>query len=365
MALLAESAPLVLMQPTTLCNLDCTYCYLPERAVARRMSLAVAEAVAAVVQRWAARHPVTVLWHGGEPLLVGVPYFRELVGRFGAHPAVRHAVQTNATRIDEEWCALFLARPVEVSVSLDGPGADNRARADRRGRDSTARALRGVGLLRRDGVPFSVIAVVAEPSAERAAALYAWAVELGAHTLGVNLEEHKGVHRGSAGGARAVEFWEALAACWGADRRLRIRELSHAFGYFEDVMDGRAEARADRPISPMPMVTWDGEVVPLSPDLAGFVSARLGAFTVGNVLSTALDELLAGAARSPWVAEALAGIQACRRTCDHFAFCRGGQAANKYFESGRLDITETVYCRTSKIALMEGLLHYVAHSPQT
>ncbi|MGQ4419981.1 radical SAM protein, partial [Streptomyces sp. SAS_269] len=59
---------------------------------------------------------------------------------------------------------------------------------------------------------------------------------------------------------------------------------------------------------------------------------------------------------TPWVAEALAGIDACRAVCDLFAYCRGGQAANKYFETGRLDATETVFCRNSRQLLMEGLM---------
>ena len=48
----------VVMQPTTLCNLDCTYCYLPFRAIDRRMPVAVAEAVAASVNAWARDRPV-------------------------------------------------------------------------------------------------------------------------------------------------------------------------------------------------------------------------------------------------------------------------------------------------------------------
>ena len=62
------------------------------------------------------------------------------------------------------------------------------------------------------------------------------------------------------------------------------------------------------------------------------------------------------------MAEALAGVTACRASCDHFAYCRGGQAANKYFESGRLDVTETSYCRNSKIALMEGLIQHAQYA---
>src|SRR5689334_2157740 len=59
----------VVMQPTTLCNLDCAYCYLPHRAADRRMPVAVARAVADEVNAW--DEPVDVIWHGGEPLAAG------------------------------------------------------------------------------------------------------------------------------------------------------------------------------------------------------------------------------------------------------------------------------------------------------
>lgn len=364
-ARLATTAPLVLMQPTTLCNLDCSYCYLPDRAKARVMSVETADAVAEAVAAWSHAHSVRVLWHGGEPLATGLAHFATLIGRFGTgrvHP-VRHGVQTNATLIDDRWCELFATVPVEVAVSIDGPAPDNIARADRGGRDSTARTLRGIELLRRHKIPFGAIAVVADPTPARAVALYDWFAELGCTSLGVNIEERKGVHRDvSDTGAQVAEFWAALAQRWAVDRRMRIREFAHAFGYFRDTLAGRSAARADRPLSPMPMITWDGQVVPVSPDLAGFSSPRLGPFTVGSVADAPLGELLTRAAEVPWVAEALAGVAACRATCDHFAYCRGGQAANKYFESGRLDVTETNYCRNSKIALMEGLIQHADHA---
>ncbi|MER5362587.1 hypothetical protein [Streptomyces sp. NPDC002785] len=78
----------------------------------------------------------------------------------------------------------------------------------------------------------------------------------------------------------------------------------------------------------------------------------------GSVLDTPLAVLAARAHEVPWVAEALAGVTSCRKNCDHFAYRRGGQAANKYFETGCLDSTETTYCRTSKINLMEGILRH-------
>ena len=110
------------------------------------------------------------------------------------------------------------------------------------------------------------------------------------------------------------------------------------------------------------MVTWDGHFLPIGAELAGFCSPRHGPFTAGHVLDTPLTILAARAQKVPWVAEALAGITNCRKQCEYFAYCRGGQVANKYFETGRLDSTETTYCRTSKINLMEGILRHAEHA---
>ncbi|MFE3902088.1 hypothetical protein ACFXPY_17605 [Streptomyces sp. NPDC059153] len=121
---------------------------------------------------------------------------------------------------------------------------------------------------------------------------------------------------------------------------------------------GAAAQRADRPVMPLPLVTWDGDFLPVGAEPAGFRSAQHGPFTAGNVLDTPLTVLAARAAEVPWVAEALAGVTNCHKHCDYFTYCRGGQVANKYFETGRLDSTETTYCQTSKISLMEGILRH-------
>ncbi|MEU6019250.1 cyclophane-forming radical SAM peptide maturase AmcB [Streptomyces sp. NPDC047515] len=358
---LAESASVVLMQPTTLCNLNCSYCYLPDRRVSRRMSVEVAQAVATGVREWSRKRPVAVVWHGGEPLAVGPAYFRSLVAPFGSGEgyAVTHAVQTNAVLIDEAWCEVFSTVPVRVAVSVDGPGEANAARVDWAGHPSLERVMSGIGMLRRAGIPFNMIAVVADAAPGAATAVYRFACELGCDSLGVNLAEKKGVYGGGQGaGGGIVTFWQELAACWQADPRIRVRELDHVYTYIREELAGTAVLRAGRALTPLPLVAWDGGFLPIGAELAGFRSPRHGLFSAGNVLDTPLAVLLARAHEVPWVAEALAGVAGCREHCDYFAYCRGGQAANKYFETGRLDSTETMYCRTSKINLMEGILRH-------
>src|SRR6476659_7069865 len=109
----------VIMQPTTLCNLDCSYCYLPFRANDRPMPVAIAQAVAETVNRWAANVPrFSVVWHGGEPLAAGREHLRALMAPFSA---VEHHIQTNATLIDDAWCEFFIEHDIRIGLSIDGP----------------------------------------------------------------------------------------------------------------------------------------------------------------------------------------------------------------------------------------------------
>ncbi|MEH0842510.1 cyclophane-forming radical SAM peptide maturase AmcB [Micromonospora sp. CPCC 205711] len=348
----------VVMQPTTLCNLDCAYCYLPHRALDRRMPVAVAEAVAAAVNPWADRSRFSVVWHGGEPLAAGREHLAALIAPFG--PAVEHHVQTNATLIDDAWCAFFTEHQVRVSVSVDGPRERNGERVTRAGRPAYDRILRGVAALRRHGLPFSALAVVSRPGPGLATELYDYFLDLGCDVLGVNVEETEGVNtRGNAHDAAVVTaFWAELVGAWRKAPRIHLREVEWSLRYAAAVLDGTTDDLLPRRLDPIPTVAQDGSVVVLSPELAGFTDPRYGDFSSGNVLSTPLGEILAGAPDTPWVAEFLTGVEACRSSCPYFGFCGGGHAANRYFELGRFDGTETDHCRNSKIRLLEGVLEH-------
>src|SRR4051794_6364523 len=167
----------VVMQPTTLCNLDCSYCYLPFRAADNRMPVRVAAAVAESVSSFARTRRFSVVWHGGEPLAAGRDHLAALLAPFD--PAVEHHVQTNATLIDDAWCRFFIEHGIRVSVSVDGPRDRNGDRINRGGRPAYDRIMAGVGALRRHGIPFSALCVVSRPGPGLAAELYDYFLELG------------------------------------------------------------------------------------------------------------------------------------------------------------------------------------------
>lgn len=354
----------VVMQPTTLCNLDCSYCYLPFRRVDHKMPVAVAEAVAASVNPWSRTGRFSVVWHGGEPLAAGPDHLARLLAPFDDR--VEHHVQTNATLIDDDWCEFFVAHDMRVSVSVDGPRDRNGDRVNRGGRPAYDRIRQGIDTLRRHGLPFSALCVVGRPEPGLAAELYEYFLDLGCEVLGINVEELEGVNlRDNRHPAEAVTaFWAELVGAWRRDPRIHLREIEWSLRYAAAVLDGTADDVLPRRLDPIPTVAHDGSVVLLSPELAGFSDPRYGDFTSGNVLTTPLAEILADATGTPWIREFLDGVEKCRATCPYFGFCGGAHAANRYFEQGRFDVTATNHCRNSKMRLLEGVLDHVRdHEP--
>jgi uncharacterized protein len=350
----------VIMQPTTLCNLDCSYCYLPFRATDQRMRVEVAQAVAATVNDWVTlASRFSVIWHGGEPLSAGREHLASLMAPFHG---VEHHIQTNATLIDDAWCDFFLKADIRVGVSIDGTAAQTAQRVDRAGRPAYDKIMKGIGRLRARGIPFAALCVVSDPRPGLAAEIYAFFRDLGCHSLGINVEEQEGVNLRSNAhtGADVQTFWAELAGAWRADPAIELREIEWALWYAGATLAGNADELLPRRIDPIPTIAHDGDVVLLSPELAGFTDTHYGAFASGNVTHTGLAELLECTAAEPsgWIAEYLKGVEACRSTCPYFGFCGGAHAANRYFEHGRFDGTETHHCRNSKIRLLEGVLDH-------
>lgn len=348
----------VVLQPTTVCNLNCSYCYLPGRAISRRMSPRVAIAVASSLS--GVPHHVDVLWHGGEPLACGLAHIRELLAPFSAlreAARVKHSLQTNATLLTPEWCQLLLDEGFQVGVSVDGGEAHNTSRVDWAGKSALPATLRGIDLLRAHEIDFGVIAVVNPANVGDPAAFYEFFLSLGCKSLNINVEEREGLNRNQKrlGFDQVVEFWKGLFEAWRANPVLRVREFHEALGWMQ-VISGEG-LPVNRPLRNMwPTVSHDGNVVVLAPELMAADEAELPQFVVGNVLESGLPEIVARAERAAYVRDFWRGVAACRRACAYFSFCGGGHASNKYFELGTTNATETDHCRFSRQAVIDAIV---------
>lgn len=185
----------VVTKPTgAACNLDCHYCFfLSKEALYNVQSQLMSEAtLGRYVKEFLAASPdgeVTMLWQGGEPTLRGLDFFRTMFAcveqyrRPSQH--VTHALQTNATLIDEQWAAFLAEHDFLVGVSIDGPAKLHDAyRVNKAGRPTHEQVIRGWWYLQAAGVRCNVLCTVHHANEKRPLQVYRYfRDELGARYI--------------------------------------------------------------------------------------------------------------------------------------------------------------------------------------
>src|SRR5215218_5344790 len=157
---------LLVIQPTPFCNINCSYCYLPDRQNTRKMSLQTLErAFDWVFSSGLVHKPFELLWHAGEPMVMPPAFYdsaSELLARHDRDGTlVTQSFQTNATLIDAGWCELIRRRKIHMGVSVDGPAfLHDRCRRTRQGAGTLDRVLRGIRCLQEHDIPLQVITVL-------------------------------------------------------------------------------------------------------------------------------------------------------------------------------------------------------------
>ncbi len=157
------------------CNIKCDYCfYLEKHALFGenedyRMSDAV---LSRYIDQYIEKQPTPIVefvWHGGEPTLRGVEFFRRVVELQKPHlhrKQIKNAIQTNGMRLTDEWCGFLRENNFMVGISLDGPReVHDFYRKTRDGKSTFDEVMRGVHLLQKHGVEFNVLACVGRNTA--------------------------------------------------------------------------------------------------------------------------------------------------------------------------------------------------------
>lgn len=159
------------------CNLRCRYCFYADVAASREVAghgMMKAETGALLAQRLAEACGFSgdahISFQGGEPTVAGLGWFRAFAAEMDRYPSVtpHWSIQTNATLLDEAWCAFFAERSFLVGVSLDGPRANmDHFRFDAAGEGAYARVMQGIEHLRAAGVEFNILTVVTRQLAQK------------------------------------------------------------------------------------------------------------------------------------------------------------------------------------------------------
>lgn len=176
-----------------LCNLACNYCYYLEKQNLYKQQQGKTmtdETLETFVRDYiAAQSTPSVLftWHGGEPLMRPITFYRrvlELQRKYAAGRAIDNCIQTNGTLITPEWAQFFHDNQFLVGISIDGPqDMHDRYRKSRLGRPSWRQVMKGIDLLNRYGVEWNAMAVANATTAEDPLRFYHFFKEINCHYL--------------------------------------------------------------------------------------------------------------------------------------------------------------------------------------
>lgn len=152
------------------CNLACKYCYYLEKnklyptAQRHLMSDEMLEQFTREYIEAQTMNQVLFTWHGGEPLLRSIDFYRKALSLQQKYAGGRHidnVIQTNGTLLTDEWCEFFAQNHWLVGISIDGPQPDHdHYRLTAAGKPSWQKVMQGIKLLKKHGVEWNAMAVV-------------------------------------------------------------------------------------------------------------------------------------------------------------------------------------------------------------
>lgn len=175
------------------CNLACKYCYYQEKnklyptAQRHLMSDEMLEQFTREYIEAQTMNQVLFTWHGGEPLLRSIDFYRKALSlqqKYAGGRRIDNVIQTNGTLLTDEWCKFFAQNHWLVGISIDGPQPDHdHYRLTAAGKPSWKKVMQGIKLLKKHGVEWNAMAVVNAYNANHPLEFYRFFKENGCQFL--------------------------------------------------------------------------------------------------------------------------------------------------------------------------------------
>lgn len=366
---------LIVLQQSPFCNIDCKYCYLPNRQLAATMTPAVVElAFRKTLSSKVLNGPLRYLWHAGEPLAAGLKFFENAFDIFnrvseGVDRDVGHSIQTNATLITPQWIKFFVHHKINIGISLDGPEFLHDAnRITRGGHGTHGKVMQSVRLLQDNGVPFNVIAVLTTQSLDYAEEIHHFFVSNGIRSVAFNIDELEGTHTTSTYLQENSEvrfrnfitrFLQLLTDNPGS---LQVREFAAIVPLLTtNLKSSGVQNEGNSMNSPLRIITINylGRFSTFCPELNGQKNDLYGDYIMGDLATDKIEDIFANNVFRRVNTAIQAGKSACKSECTFWEFCLGGAPSNKISENGSFESTETVYCRTHIKTLVDATMEFV------
>jgi uncharacterized protein len=327
----------------SICNLDCDYCYylkkehLYPKGESFRMPDDILEEY--IIQHISASPDpvINFSWHGGEPTLLGLDYFRKIVTlqrkHKPPHRGISNGMQTNGTLLDEEWCRFLAEEGFNVGLSLDGPREMHDRYRFTKGRKPTHKlAMRGYKLLRRHGVPCDILCVVNDNNVKYPTQVYRFFKQIKAQYVGFlplvepRPETEAGVSRRTVSAEDLGTFLCTIYDEWLSQDIGRVKVQ-----LFEEV--ARTALGHEHTLCIFQKTCGDVPVIEHNGDFFScdhFVDAE---HRLGNILETPFVELFESPAQRAFGQAKLNSLPRYCQRCEVLAMCNGGCPKDRFLQT--------------------------------
>jgi uncharacterized protein len=327
----------------SICNLNCHYCYYlekkelyPESESFRMPGILLEEYIVQHIEA-SSEAEIRFSWHGGEPTLLGLEYFRNIVDLQRKHLPVdrriANGIQTNGTLLDDEWCRFLSAEDFYVGLSLDGPqDLHDRFRLDRKGTPSFEQAMRGYELLQQHGVDTDILCVVNSENVRYPSKVYRFFKQIGARYVSfLPLVEKQALAKAgvSSRTVPADAFGEFLCTIFDEWLEQDIGQIK--IQIFEEA--ARTAFELEHSLCIFRQTCGDIPVIEHNGDFYScdhYVDAE---HRLGNIIETPLAELLNRRAQRAFGKAKLDTLPHCCLTCEVRAMCNGGCPKNRFLQT--------------------------------
>lgn len=344
---------LLVLQATPFCNLDCKYCYLPDRLNKNSFDLSlIPKIMRGLIDEKLLTDSLNINWHAGEPTVLPTEFYEEAFNLFEEHNnigvKIKHFFQTNATLLTPEYCEFIKKNNISVGVSIDGPKFINdRNRVYRNNKGSFNKMMQGIELLRSFNIDFSVISVLTDYSLNFPEEIFLSLKSLNPRSIGFNVEEKEGCNMTTSIDRtmknKYYDFLSTFNELLFRDekpihQREYVRTLNSIIYQSENYKNGLVT-----PLSTI-SIAANGDFTVFSPELLTIKDNKYGNYVFGNVKNDSFKSIYKNEKFIKIYDEIQKGVDQCRRECEFFDICGGGSPSNKLHENGTFNSMETNYC---------------------
>jgi len=285
-----------------------------------------------------------LIWHGGEPLLVGSTFYREIIeieNEYSSRIKITNSIQSNGTLLNQEFASILYSAGFQIGFSFDGTTNDVT-------RGNTDLTLRGINIARLNNQRISIIKVMLKEDLDNIRSIYSYFKSMNADVKMNPLFRCELVSDGMLYNAsQYVAAMRELFCEWICDDACSIR-VDPLETYIALLTGkGNRDCSHGSCLTKFLSINHNGEVYPCSryfpPD-----------FSFGNISNIgSISDVFSSSGFIKIVSSAIERRKSCSEQCDYFQYCQGGCNHDAFIE-GSIEETGFFSCLVFK-----GLFGYI------